>query len=457
MDIFTSFTDLVLLVGTNPLPNYIVIKYFLKHNEKLKRIWLIYSEETNVQAGTEELAENITSVIKKEFLSNKPDLKFKHIPLSDVGSASTILDELQRNMKTEVSSPNIFHLNYTGGTKSMAVQTYKYFLENFGKRCTFSYLDGRDFKLKGDESSAHVTKDLRYEIGISVESLLELHGYEKKGGQNNPSYPDTVKKFEEITKLGKLNEYLCWKNNTIRGFFYKGNKFVETRKQFLTYNNICSDEDVKRFKQNFREKTPDIIFELLKTIPKQNSILDENGDIWVPTESTINKEYKDRANSVKNFLDGKWLEVYVYNVICQKIKENEKLNELYKKGQLIIDNNYEIKKKNTEKKHFEIDVILLNGYQVCGISCTTASDDSTCKNKGFEIIHRARQMGGEEAKSILIACLEDKESRSIEDFYEDLKDISGSRTHEFMVLGLKDLTPEKLWEKIYEHIWGADL
>lgn len=137
-----------------------VAKYFLKHNKNLKRILLVYSEEVkNKQAGTKEFAESITLVIKKEFSSNRSDLQFKHIPISDVGSASTILKELQRNVKSEGSSSNTFHLNYTGGTKSMAVQTYKYFLENFAQQCTFSYLDGRDFKLK-DQLSLSLQMDV---------------------------------------------------------------------------------------------------------------------------------------------------------------------------------------------------------------------------------------------------------------------------------------------------------
>lgn len=38
------FSDLVLLVRTNPLPNYVVAKYFIKSNPHLRNIWLVYSE-----------------------------------------------------------------------------------------------------------------------------------------------------------------------------------------------------------------------------------------------------------------------------------------------------------------------------------------------------------------------------------------------------------------------------
>jgi hypothetical protein len=65
-----DFTDLALLVGTNPLPNYVVIKYFLKCNKQLQRIWFFCSEKTLVQAGTSDLANNIEAVIKDEPLNN---------------------------------------------------------------------------------------------------------------------------------------------------------------------------------------------------------------------------------------------------------------------------------------------------------------------------------------------------------------------------------------------------
>ena len=44
MNIYT-FKDLVLLIGTNPLPNFVVAEYFLGKNKNIKKIWLVHSEE----------------------------------------------------------------------------------------------------------------------------------------------------------------------------------------------------------------------------------------------------------------------------------------------------------------------------------------------------------------------------------------------------------------------------
>ena len=94
-------------------------------------------------------------------------------------------------------------------------------------------------------------------------------------------------------------------------------------------------------------------------------------DLWSTDESVTNNEYKERLKStVTGFLDGKWLEVYVYNVITQGIRNDNKLKALYEKGEIEVADNWKIRKKGSGKD-FELDVILLNGYQVCGISCTT--------------------------------------------------------------------------------------
>ncbi len=60
-----NFSNLVLLVGTNPLPNYVVAKYFCSNNKNLRRIWLLYSEKTAFEEGTKQYAEDIEAVLKK--------------------------------------------------------------------------------------------------------------------------------------------------------------------------------------------------------------------------------------------------------------------------------------------------------------------------------------------------------------------------------------------------------
>ncbi len=98
---------------------------------------------------------------------------------------------------------------------------------------------------------------------------------------------------------------------------------------------------------------------------------------------------------------------------------------------------------------FQLDVILLRGYQLIGISCTTSSKKEICKNKGFEIIHRSRQIGGEEAKAILVAMVNEGLRRSLQ---EELELDTGGTSANILVLGKKDLKRERLSKKVKDFV-----
>ena len=57
-------------------------------------------------------------------------------------------------------------------------------------------------------------------------------------------------------------------------------------------------------------------------------------------------------------------------------------------------------------KEFELDVVALLGYQIVVVSCTLKTGSAAIKEKGMEVILRARQLGGDEAQAIVLckAC-----------------------------------------------------
>jgi len=277
------------------------------------------------------------------------------------------------------------HLNYTGGTKAMAVHAYRKLEQVLRDECTFSYLSGRDFKLK-DDQDGDVTGDLRKEINIGLDTLMELHGYEKdkdkdKEKDNSNWPPELLNEFMEFIAQNKLGNYL------------------DLGKNFKDY--------VDAFVKNA-------------------------------------KNYNIKLN--QNSLYGKCLEVYVHKIVAdnvERIKQEEKRD-------IPVAGNWHIK-KNRQEKTFELDVIVLNGYQVTGISVTTSGNEKSCKEKGFEVLHRVNQIGGEEGKAILVTCL-DKSKR--DRVAEELRLISGSAEDKLEVLGMEDLPEEKLWKKVSQYIWG---
>lgn len=421
----SGFSNLVLLVGTNPLPNYVVAKYFLKNNQKLKRIWLVHSEKRDDirQKGTKWLADNIKEVLTNEFQGKA---KFNYCVLRNVSSAKEIENNIKEKLMQKLGNESSVHLNYTGGTKVMSVHIHRVLKEKLKDKIFFSYLDARTFCLKDDEKGT-ITGDLRKEIDISLENLMKLHGYERDKFSVNDweRWRKTLKAFKKLIDNNRLQNCLDWKNNTLRKIFYPSDKFLI----WSDFKN--SQQEV--FKNSLTDKD---ILDLLSTIPEENRFFD---DKWEIIKIDNKKEYKKRCKeTIKDFLDGKWLEGYVYMVLKQKIEE------VFPGRNIPLETNWYIKKIDS-KKTFELDVILISGYQICGVSCTTSKKESLCKSKGFEVFHRANQIGGEEAKAVLVTCLPREKTGKIDD---DLKTITGSDDKKLLVLGIEDLKEDILWKKI---------
>ncbi len=166
-----EFEHLILLVGTNPLPNYVVAKYFITNNLQLKKIWLIYSEKTS------EVAERLGLLIGERGI-DEFSCPCELTQLSDIGCAKKISDEVTEHILDKIKPPEKLHLNYTGGTKMMGVhvhRTIREYKELTESAKSYSYLDARDHTLKDDEKNI-ISGYLRKEITITPEHLLRLHG-----------------------------------------------------------------------------------------------------------------------------------------------------------------------------------------------------------------------------------------------------------------------------------------
>jgi len=445
-----DFTDLVLLVGTNPVPNYVVAKYFLESNRNLKKIWLVHSETRGDigQEGTDWLAKNI-----KEVLENGApnEVKFNFCSLRDVSSAKEIEGDIKQKLVEKLTQDAKIYLDYTGGTKVMSVHIHRVLNEKLKNKVSFSYLDARTFCLK-DDKRGKVTNDLRKEIDISLENLMKLHGYEKderKPPANWEYWRQTLEAFKQLIDRGKLQDYLWWKNNTLRRIFYSGSKFLDW--SGFRGSLVANIQNFKNSLSN--DLRANDLRALLQTIPDENKFFNQNN--WEIIKINNKKEYEKRCKeTIKNFLDGKWLEGYVYMILRQKIEKE------FSGRNIPIEASWHIRKING-KKTFELDVIIINGYQVCGISCTTSWSEPRCKSKGFEVLHRVNQIGGEEAKAILVTCLpttkknKGEETKTVEEMDNDLKTITGSDDKKLLVLGIDDLRENKLWTKVRRFVWKS--
>ena len=81
--------------------------------------------------------------------------------------------------------------------------------------------------------------------------------------------------------------------------------------------------------------------------------------------------------------------------------------------------------------HFELDVVAVLGYQIFVVSCTLSAQHALIKQKGMEVILRARQLGGDEAQAIVLCNANQDNARRLE---KELHDEVGSAG-----------TPLKVW------------
>ncbi|MCR6546875.1 hypothetical protein [Dehalobacterium formicoaceticum] len=438
-----KFSDLVLLVGTNPLPNYVVSKYFQNQNKKLRRIWLVHSEEErNInQRGTKHLAENIRQAILGEW---DEAISINYVSLSNIASAERIERDIKEYLSPAVlTSTTGLHLNYTGGTKAMAVHVYRSLEELWDRKCSFSYLNARNFCIHVDQEGV-ITEDLRDEVKLSLEGLTKLHGCEKsKEDKNKREWPEADAALEDMVNKGEISNYLDWVENTLKYIYFDtGKKPNNLREHMINFQKLERWEEVNNDVVN----APEYIKNILRGIPREYSPINDDGSVWIPSADVTKIEVKRRADDpIDGYLAGKWLEKYVANVIKRNI-EQEDLN-------WPTEMNWYIKNHESHDKKFELDVIFMNGYQVCCISCTTARAEGICKGKGFEVLLRVEQIGGEEGKPVLVTCLEQSKVQKVE---SDLEKIRGSGDRKLLVLGREDLQEDVLWSKIIEHVKGGD-
>ncbi|WP_353684549.1 DUF1887 family CARF protein [Thermodesulfovibrio sp. 3907-1M] len=405
------FDTIILLVGTNPLPNFVVLNYFLKTNLNINKIYLIYSEENRQinQSGTRNYAENIQTLTKKRY--HNRNLQFCFVPLSDVSSPSAINHDLNQHLKNKLSSLEV-HLNYTGGTKVMGIHVYKWLAE-YKHSASFSYLDARNFRIVFDKEKSF-TPDLRCEVILTIDEIIELHGYIKDKKIYHEDFSKALSCFKELIENDRLKEFY---NAYNRRLFTKGDNLIEKVKDI-------SDE-----LRNSKVKEP--LISIFQAMPEEFRLYDKDGSFKEPTK---NKQLKETVR----FLDGGWLEQYVFDMV----KKHFSFSNFH------IESNIEIKKPEWGNQKFELDVVLIKGYQLIGISCTTSDRRGLCKSKGFEIFLRTRQIGGDEAKAILVTRLDEEQAKILNS--ELSIDTGGGES--LIVLSERDLREEVFVDRIKELI-----
>ncbi len=357
-----KLAKLALLVGSNPLPNFLAFKV-LRPNKVL----LLYSPQT--RKPMERLCAMFNGV------------EAEKVYIEDVTSVRSIRDAC-RNLKVD-------HLHYSGGTKTMAAHV-RMSLDLKDKQA--SYLDERKGLLRFDDGY-DISLD-KYDLDLTLEVLLKLHGIERKNSekveQDDPTQEDAASMAQAV-----LND-----PNLVNSI----------------YDELHPQGRVRKFKDAKREPWEPNIKLSVSKVPEQS---------WVKTQ------YKRWVR----FLCGTWLEEWTAGL----------LRRILGKNAVTVDVGVHCRRE--QGSEFEIDVALVRGHRLYVISCTTAQKKALCKSKLFEVAMRARQMGGDLARSALVCLLHGEDSNG--PYVEQLRsDIAGlwDAPNVPRVFGLEDL---REWEGIY--------
>lgn len=166
--------DLVLLVGSNPLPNFLSTIVL-----NPGRVHLIYTDQT------ERIMDQLSSALEKRLTH----LEIFPVPIAGDGTDAR---EVQKAVK---GLPDSAHLNYTGGTKIMAAHARKAFK---GPDRHASYLDERHDQLRLDDGDAIPLSTQRFDL--SVHDILALHGISHVQEPERPTTDQAEKIAGEVFK-----------------------------------------------------------------------------------------------------------------------------------------------------------------------------------------------------------------------------------------------------------------
>ena len=339
---------LFLLIGTNPLPNYVAARLFAKNDG------FVYLLHTRGRKGTAEVANRL----KRKLEQDRPDLTVipRDIDEIDGDLISAKITEIIKRIPSTVESVG---LNYSGGTKPMAVHTYHEVSAAFPNGC-FSYLDARSLKMvinRGDEPAQKLTVGRAVELGL--EELLELHGYKLTDSppRETPRQPALCRAIAQVHLASA-------------GF-----------QQWRDWAQTLGDPSATL-------PTTDQYPALVPVIQAFADL--SNGS---PSEAAVaaSLDFTTLKNCSKFFV-GEWLEEYTLDALSQ-----------FAASRGIKHLGISMKPRKAGERDFELDVAVMDGYQLFAISCMFTDKPKKAKQHLFEVFVRARQLGGDEARLSLVS------------------------------------------------------
>ena len=349
-------TQLILTVGTNPLPVAVALEHFLKNNLKEEdrletpiKVRLVHTAQTSVEK------ERLKTYCETNKLCSASD--FLDPIKTSASDPQTVHKNIIDGVFNGVNESGKLHVHYTGGTQVMGVETVRAIQAKLQDDLDTSYLDPR-----GDEDK-----------GIVKPRIM---------GRNKELVADARESIDI------------------------------TLKEIATLNGVA-----------------------LQKFYTPNSRLLERGSRW------LDAGWLDPPNHRPPGEDpGHVLEYAAYAAFQQALAQRTRKNRRIFRGV----EGCRIQRSGVRNPNpFELDVVAVLGYQVVVVSCTTAkttNPDGTAnsngrreiKRKAMEALIRAKQLGGEEARAVMLCRAENQFCLDME---EGLEDEMGDQSRHLRIWG----------------------
>lgn len=377
---------LLLLVGSNPLPNAVAGSLMTKPGGTIS---LIFSAQSSGVARR--LQQWLGG---RGFQVNLP---------REVGESDrvSILERVQTVLGSNLGDR--VGLNYTGGTKAMSVHAYRgvehWARDQGGREVIFSYLDARQLNMVVEPADPHDRSQqppiyTGGAVTISLREMVDLHGWDSgRMDLGKPLFPGVAKEIRvAVAREDTRPAWYAWRKDVFRALASRDPELPKPRwKDVTALRNLMvpypMDSGLTELKRAMEaEFAPGISgFHLGQTAARM----------------------KPDPTDFCDWLDAEWLDSAVYHALqaCRTACDLHWVAQ-------------NVKPHVPGAEDFDLDVAALRGYQLFAFSCTTSSaggrDRNQTKHRLFEVIIRARQIGGDEACIALVCAADPEQVASLE-------------------------------------------
>lgn len=420
---------LVLTVGKNPLPVWVAWDRLTQH-------WQGQGHEVAVQfvytPGSKDEKDRLRDYCKNAGATVCNDI--------ETDPRNPTIEDISQQIGGELKPDSTdLHVHYTGGTQAMGVATtYAMLLtqdtlshQKGGTiQLDMSYLDpGRGIPPATSSPPAIVSwkhtsliGDTRVGVKTDLTDIAELNGFRtgpfrSLDPPNNCPAPNIPSDQQLNAGAVVLNNYRGNVENQFRDNFPKGtgnpwwttfhpnnnndNFICPNQARTVPLRNATDNKWESEILPAINAAYPNCPWDLSrKQLPYS-----ARGD-----NSTQEKDLEE----MDKFFTGHWLEYAAYAAFKDVLQRIGRDNfNLY--------HNVYVAQQGTKPadRHFELDVVAVLGYQIIVVSCSISSSRWDIKQKAMEAYHRAKQLGGDEARAVVLCVASAQDAQRVEEELED--------------------------------------